>query len=125
MNRPGHRPLSTGTGQILMKAESTDGNTSTSGTTYAGGPMQIQEQVLFNEETMSDITFLVSIISSVGGRGKHHHNGTHVPAVPGPCPPLGDLCRRGNWSQPFRWFKQKSCFLHKQELILFLDFKSH
>lgn len=37
-----------GTGQVLMKAASTDGNTSTRGTTYAGGPMQIQEQVLFN-----------------------------------------------------------------------------
>jgi len=37
-----------GTGQVLMKATSTDGNTSTGGTTYAGGPMQIQEQVLFN-----------------------------------------------------------------------------
>ena len=54
-----------GTGQVLMKSASTDGNTSTRGTTYAGGPMQIQEQVLFNGgETMSDITFLVSIISS-------------------------------------------------------------
>lgn len=37
-----------GTGQVLMTAESTDGNTSTRGTTYAGGPMQIQEQVLFD-----------------------------------------------------------------------------
>lgn len=37
-----------GTGQVLMTAESTDGNTSTRGTTYAGGPMQVQEQVLFD-----------------------------------------------------------------------------